>query len=101
MQKSLSYSPYNLTNRELSVIFSCWHNHTNTKIANDLCISPHTVKVHMAHILKKLNVKNRVEALIKAEITGIIQFCICSKLQQFDNYTKEEMIRLFIKDIEL
>lgn len=101
MKDDLRKRLYNLTDRELSVILSCWHNHTNSKIAEDLEISPNTVKIHIKHIFKKFNVKTRTEALIKAENAGIIQFCVCRKLQQFENYTKEELVRLFIEDTKL
>jgi len=35
---------------------------SNEEIAQNLCLSPHTVKYHIAHIIKIIKAKNRVHA---------------------------------------
>lgn len=56
-----------LTNREKEVLELLAKGYTNPEIAQMLYISPHTVKAHVAAILKKLNVKNRLLAVVAAE----------------------------------
>ena len=56
-----------LTNREKEVLKLLAKGYTNPEIAQKLYISPHTVKAHVAAILKKLNVKNRLLAVVAAE----------------------------------
>lgn len=45
---------------------------TNQEIANELYISVHTVKAHIQHILKKLSVKSRIQAAVKATSEKIL-----------------------------
>ena len=56
-----------LTNREKEVLKLLAKGYTNPEIAQMLYISPHTVKAHVAAILKKLNVKNRLLAVVAGE----------------------------------
>ena len=56
-----------LTNREKEVLELLAKGYTNPEIAQKLYISPHTVKAHVAAILKKLNAKNRLLAVVAAE----------------------------------
>ena len=56
-----------LTNREKEVLELLAKGYTNPEIAQKLYISPHTVKAHVAAILKKLNAKNRLLAVVVAE----------------------------------
>lgn len=56
-----------LTNREKEVLKLLAKGYTNPEIAQMLYISPHTVKAHVAAILKKLNAKNRLLAVVAAE----------------------------------
>lgn len=46
---------------------------TNAEIATDLHISLSTVKTHIANLMTKLNVRNRVEIAIWAHETGRMQ----------------------------
>lgn len=56
-----------LTNREKEVLKLLAKGYTNPEIAQKLYISTHTVKAHVAAILKKLNAKNRLLAVVAAE----------------------------------
>lgn len=56
-----------LTNREKEVLKLLAKGYTNPEIAQMLYISPHTVKAHVAAILKKLNAKNRLLAVVATE----------------------------------
>jgi len=53
-----------LTSREHEILKLVSKGLSNKLIARDLCISDGTVKVHVKHILKKLNLKSRVEAAV-------------------------------------
>ena len=53
------------TEREKEVLDLLAQGLNNKEISETLCISTHTAKVHIASIYKKLDAKNRVQALIK------------------------------------
>ncbi|OOZ40035.1 two-component system response regulator NarL [Solemya elarraichensis gill symbiont] len=53
-----------LTNRELEILKHIAKGESNKVIAANLDISAATVKVHVKHILKKLNLRSRVEAAV-------------------------------------
>jgi len=53
-----------LTPRQASVLEHLARGSSNRQIANDLCIEEITVKAHISAILRKLHVKNRLEAVI-------------------------------------
>ena len=52
----------NLSPREIQILKAMSKGLTNAKIAQTYCLSPHTVKTHIHHILRKLNVSNRLQA---------------------------------------
>lgn len=62
-----------LTSRELEVLQSLAAGLSNKEIAADLGISEKTVKVHVSHILSKLGVYDRTQALLAAAKLGLIQ----------------------------
>jgi LuxR family transcriptional regulator, maltose regulon positive regulatory protein len=62
-----------LRTREIEVLKLVADGHTNKEIAQELHISLRTVKFHMTNILTKLGVENRMQAVSKAKILGIIQ----------------------------
>lgn len=59
-----------LSSREEDVLAAVAHGRTNAEIASDLFISLSTVKFHIAAVMTKLQVRNRVELAIWAYESG-------------------------------
>lgn len=55
-----------LTNREKEILDLIAAGLSNQQIADELFISPHTVKTHLHNIFKKINVKRRLQAALWA-----------------------------------
>ncbi len=55
-----------LTDREREVLVEIAHGLSNQEIADKLFISLPTVKTHVAHILQKINARDRVQAVVFA-----------------------------------
>jgi DNA-binding NarL/FixJ family response regulator len=62
-----------LTSREEEILIPVAHGWTNHEIADDLLISISTVKTHLASLMRKLNVRNRVEIAMWAYETGRVR----------------------------
>ena len=60
-----------LTERELDVFRLIARGLSNAEIGHELYISDTTVKTHITHILQKLNLRDRVQAIVLAYETGI------------------------------
>jgi DNA-binding NarL/FixJ family response regulator len=61
-----------LTPRELEILRLIVEGRGNSEIAEALVISPSTAKNHVAHVLDKLGMQNRVQAAVYAVRTGLV-----------------------------
>ena len=64
--------PRDLTAREREVLHLLVRGLSNTEICDELVISDATAKTHVARILHKLGVRDRVQVVIRAYETGMI-----------------------------
>ena len=75
--KNFTVSDFNhdieLSEREMEVLKLLSEGKNNSKIAEELHISFHTVKVHIHNIFNKLCAKDRTEAVIKAIKANILK----------------------------
>lgn len=61
-----------ITDREIEVLTLIAAGHSNEEIARRLFLSLHTVKSHVSHILSKLDVTRRTQAIEKARSLRLI-----------------------------
>ena len=65
-ESETSYKNYDLTAREAQILKLMTEGYSNMEIAQHLVISVNTTKAHVASILQKLEVDDRLQAALKA-----------------------------------
>jgi len=61
-----------LTPREREVLLLVARGLSNAEIANELFLTPGTVKTHVGHILRKLDARDRVRAVVAVYESGLV-----------------------------
>ncbi len=69
---TMEAATYELSERELEVLRLVAEGLSNAEIAERLFVSVATVKTHVSHVLQKLGVRDRVQAVVFAYQAGII-----------------------------
>jgi DNA-binding CsgD family transcriptional regulator len=73
INKGITYKNVKLTKREIQCLQSCQAGKTYKEISASLGITERTVVFHIGNLFKKLGVKNKTQALKKAQYLGIMK----------------------------
>ncbi len=66
-------APTELTVRELEIVGLIAEGHSTKDIAEELCLSTHTVYTHRKNVMRKLNVNSGSELILYAINTGLVR----------------------------
>jgi len=72
ISKEQKVEDFGLTQREIELLTQLKNGLTNEEIGSNLHISYHTVRKHIENIYRKLQVRNKLEAVIKASDNRIV-----------------------------
>jgi two-component system nitrate/nitrite response regulator NarL len=64
------YNPHDLTSREEEILALVARGMSNKEVAQSFKCTERTIKYHMTNIMQKLNVRNRVQAVLKFQLKG-------------------------------
>ena len=70
---AVSFLSEPLTERELEILACLPSRSTNGELADRFYVSVNTIKTHMVHIYRKLDVPNRSEAIVRAQELGLLR----------------------------
>jgi DNA-binding CsgD family transcriptional regulator len=62
-----------LSEREREVLLCVTRDRSNAEIADELHLSEATVKTHVASVLRKLGLRDRVQAVVWANESGVVR----------------------------
>jgi LuxR family maltose regulon positive regulatory protein len=62
-----------LTERELEVLLMIAEGHSNQDVAEKMVVTVGTVKAHISHIYRKLDVRSRTQAILKADQLNLLK----------------------------
>lgn len=65
-----------LTDREITILKLIMEGYANSQISKTVFISIHTVKAHIASIMRKLNAKNRTNAVYIALKNNLLDWML-------------------------